>query len=129
MEALRDLVDAYAVAADDRETAAFAELFAEQAWLEARGHRFVGREAIADIPARLARYERTLHLVSTHRVRLVEGSDPPAAEGVAYCEAHHRRDGADHVQFIRYRDAYVVEGGRWRFASRIVEVLWEDARA
>ena len=125
MQELRALVDGYAVAADERDAAAFRALFADDAWLDVNGHRYEGADAIAGIPAKLARYERTLHLVSTHLVR-DDGAGRPT--GVAYCEAHHLADGGDRVLHLRYDDAYVRTGAGWRFASRTLTTVREEQR-
>ena len=128
MEELRALVDAYAVAADDRDAAAFAAVFAPGGELVVYGadgverSRYRGADELATVPVKLSRYERTLHLVSTHLV------DRDAATGVAYCEAHHVAGGVDHVLFIRYDDAYVNDEGRWRIGRRVVRTLWVEER-
>lgn len=122
---LRALVDAYAVAADDRDGAAFGALFTDDACLIVGDHRYDGRTSISSVPGRLSKYRRTLHLVSTHRVHV----DGDRATGTAYCEAHHVDDDADRVLYIRYDDEYArgADAG-WRFAVRAVHVLWEERR-
>ena len=130
MQELRALVDGYAVAVDERDAAALTALFASDGVLAIVGadgvesHRYVGREAIAEVTDRLGRYDRTMHLVSTHRCR----ADEHGGTGVAYCEAHHRRGDADAVRFIRYDDEYVRADGRWCFGFRSVTTLWIDER-
>jgi hypothetical protein len=133
--ALRDLVDAYALTADARDSTGFASLFTADAVLtvhDAGGRlqgTFTGVGEIAAIPAALARYPRTLHLVSTHRATPVGDT----ATGTTLCEAHHLSAGedgtVDRVLVIRYDDAYVRTPGGWRFARRDVRVQWEEHRA
>ena len=95
--ALRAQVDAYAVAVDRRDAAGFVAVFTEDATLstyEPDGRRrgiFRGHDELAAVPAALAHYERTLHLVSTHLVEPAPGGDADEAAGTAYCEAHHHR--------------------------------------
>ena len=124
-------MDAYAVAVDERDAAALASLFTADGVLAVVGddgvesHRYNGREEIAVVTERLARYELTMHLVSTHRCD-VAGE---RASGVSYCEAHHRNGGpADTVRFIRYDDRYVAADRRWYFESRSVTTLWVEER-
>ena len=130
MQELRALVDAYALAVDERDRTDFSYLFAPDGVLVIAGadgaesHRYVGRDEIATVPDRLARYERTFHLVSTHRCRI----DGDTASGVAYCEAHHRAGGHDAVRYIRYDDDYVRVDGAWRFGSRTVTTRWIEER-
>jgi uncharacterized protein (TIGR02246 family) len=121
---VRALVDGYAVAADERDADRFAALFADDAWMAVGDHRFEGRDAIATIPERLAKYDVTMHLVSTHRVDV----DGDRATGVTYCEAHHRTGETDKVMFIRYDDEYARGAEGWRFASRTLRLLWEEMR-
>ena len=128
---LRALVDGYAVAADERDADAFAALFTPDATLtvlvdgEQRG-RYAGADEIGTVPAKLARYRRTLHLVSTHHS--VVDDDEDEATGTAYCEAHHVDDDGDRVLFIRYDDRYVRTPDGWRFAARAVNTLWSEQR-
>lgn len=126
---LRALVEAYAVAADRRDSDAFAALFTEDATLatyDASGSqrsRYTGRSEIASIPDRLRTYDLTVHIVSTVDLH-VDGAD---ATGEAYCDAHHVRGTDDRLLVIRYVDRYCRDD-RWRFASREVRVLWTETR-
>ncbi len=132
MSELRALVDGYAVAADAGDADAFAALFAPDAVLVVVGadgverSRYAGRDELATVPGKLARYDRTLHLVSTHAVEVGDAGD--RATGVAYCEAHHLAAGTDKVLFIRYDDTYTRTGDRWLISSRTVRTLFEETR-
>jgi len=140
---LRELVDAYARAADRRDRVAFESLFLADATLtvtrpDADAHTYEGAAAIGQIVPNLARYTRTFHLVANHWTS-VRGS---RATGEAYCQAHHvlgdRRPAVpkqggddprapspvDVVLNIRYLDAYSRSHDGWRFASREVQILW-----
>lgn len=130
---VRELVDAYAVAIDSRDIALCASLWLEGAVLIAHGATAPGSRAEFQMPDeaerfmdRLRRWDRTLHLVSTHRV-VPEGTD--AATGEAYCEAHHVLGETDLVMAVHYEDAYSRSRGIWRFARRDVTVLWTSERS
>jgi len=124
-DGLRELVDGYAQAADARDVERFAALFAEDARLtviEPDGTArpsLVGRMAIATIPERLRRYERTEHHV---RDLVVEPDGREDAHGTAACEAHHLHEGVDTVMTITYVDQYRRTPAGWRFADREVRI-------
>jgi ketosteroid isomerase-like protein len=126
---LRALVDGYAVANDERDSAAFRALFTDDATLtvvqpDGAGHTYEGAAAIAEVPAKLGRFEHTLHLVSTHLAHV----DGDRGTGVAYCEAHHHAGGNDRILFIRYDDEYVRTDDGWRFGARTVRIVWIEDR-
>ena len=136
--ALRALVDAYALAVDRRDIPGFLAVFTPDATLTTyepggrqRGVRH-GHDELCAVPPALERYERTLHLVSTHHVE-PDGDDE--AVGVAYCEAHHHRppdpsvgasSASDRVMFIRYEDRYARRGPGWLIRTRGVHVIWVE---
>ena len=131
--ALRDLVDAYALAVDRRDEPAFRALWTPDARLTTHAGDgppegdFSGVDAIARITTLIQRYALTFHLVANHVVRPGPG---PTATGEAYCIGHHltptddgRHD--DYVMGIRYIDRYARDAdGGWRFAGREVRRQW-----
>jgi ketosteroid isomerase-like protein len=139
--AIRALVDGYAVAVDRRDIPGFLAVFTPDATLATfepggrqRGVRH-GHDELCAVPPALERYERTLHLVSTHHVD--ESDVDGEAVGVAYCEAHHHRPpdpavGAtgdrDRVMYIRYDDRYARRGPGWLIRAREVHVIWVEER-
>jgi hypothetical protein len=122
---LAPLVEGYARCADARDAEGFRALFTDDAVLtvvEPDGQArqpLVGIDAIARIPVRLGRYERTRHLVSDHRT---DGAGDGEATGTAACEAHHHLDGTDTVMHITYLDRYRRTAGGWRIAERTVRI-------
>lgn len=133
--AIEDLVHAYALAADHRDAEGFAACFTLDARLhviDPQGsvlHTYADRDEIATIPSRLARYDRTLHHVTTHRASI----DGVVATGLTYCSAHHiavADDGSatDRVLEIRYVDRYVRVAGGWAIADREVRTDWTEER-
>ncbi len=131
-EEIRALVLGYATGADHRDVARFAALFADDARLtvvEPDGTlrpSLVGVEQIAKIPVRLGRYDRTIHLVRSHRVDPT--MSPDAATGTVECEAHHHLGGTDTVMTITYEDRYRRTEDGWRFAERTVRIRQQEER-
>jgi hypothetical protein len=136
--ALRELVDAYAMAVDQRDEAWFRSLWLPDARLTTHAGDgppqgdMQGVDAIARVTTLIARYPLTLHVVANHLCRLDgdgTGADDRAV-GEAYCIGHHltptddgRHD--DYVMAIRYIDRYGRDdGGAWRFATREVRRQW-----
>jgi hypothetical protein len=128
---LRALVEDYAHACDTRDVDLLVSLFAAGATMSVRmpGQDATPRVVPDDvrvIPSTLSRFERTFHFVGNHRT--VTGGNG-AASGDTYCFAHHLTSGTDLVMAVHYHDKYVRQDGRWRFATRDVEVLWTETRA
>jgi hypothetical protein len=140
---LRDLVDAYAFAADRGDGDWFRSLWLPDARLTIHDgdgparSTLDGADAIAQVPGRLARYVVTLHVVANQMCWADPDGEGRAATGEAYCLAHHvsapEGGGAgaghdehdDYVMAIRYVDRYGRNGaGRWRFATREVRRQW-----
>jgi hypothetical protein len=136
--ALRDLVDAYAVAVDARDDELFVSLFTPDAKVIV--HRsgmaepvatFDGAAALPKLVGALAaRYAVTFHLVGNHR-SVVTGD---TAVGETYCVAHHiflDPEGeppgvpTDLRMPVRYADRYQRGAdGVWRFTRRAVTSMW-----
>lgn len=123
---IRDLSHRYAVALDRGDADAWAALFADDIAF-ASGGTVRGQSDVLAIPGdQLARYERTLHAVTTQ----VIVRDGDRAAGTVYCIAHHLyRDthqrgrfpfDLTHAFLIRYEDEYARIGGRWLFTRREV---------
>jgi hypothetical protein len=131
--ALRELVDAYAMAVDALDVEWFSSLWTPDAVLavhDAGGEvrRWEGDE-IGGMVAGVSRHLRTFHFVGNHRV----ADEGEVVSGQTYCFAHHllARDGSDgstrdRVVAIRYDDRYAhdVSDARWRFSRRDVRMLW-----
>lgn len=135
--AIHDLVQTYALAADRRDADAFADCFSPDARLHVIDpagfvlRTYQGREEIRTIPGLLARYDRTLHHVTTHHAAILDGGHH--ATGVTYCSAHHiavADDGAasDRILEIRYLDEYLRVGGGWEITDREVRTDWTELR-
>ena len=135
--ALRALVDAYAVAVDRRDVAGFLAVFTDDATLstfEPDGRRrggYRGLDELAAVPPALARYEQTLHLLSTHVAEVAEADTGDEVVGTAYHRPPDPTSGerTDRVLFIRYDDRYARRGPGWRIRAREVHVIWQEDRA
>ena len=123
--ALRDLVEAYARAADTRDATLVRACFVDGGtltvhWLGRDPSTMVMPDDAERIPQGLARYDRTMHFVGNHHA-VIDGDH---ATGEAYCFAHHVTGTDDHVMAIRYEDTYRRDAGTWRFAERHLRLEW-----
>jgi len=120
-EAIRETVAAYAHCADSGRFADFADLFTVDGVLEVRGQASLhGREAIRayleGVGTELS--DATTAPIIRHHVSnlTIDVVSPTGAHGACYFLAVTEH-GVDH--WGRYRDHYVLEGDRWRFAHRL----------
>ena len=135
---LRELVDRYASAVDDRDAAAMAGLFVPDGRLLVHeadtgglSYEYRGHDELPKVIADMERFHlRTFHLVANFVCTL----DGDRATGAPYCVAHHLRDdGKGHglqviVMPVRYRDSYVRTADGWRFEERVCTVQWRERR-
>lgn len=86
----------------------------------------VGHDRLAQMTERIARYDKTFHLIGNTRYE-VSGD---TASGEVYCVAHHLTRGdepTDYVMYIRYEDEYRRgSDGAWRITTRRLFVDWTD---
>jgi ketosteroid isomerase-like protein len=138
-ELLYALSCAYARAVDQRDSAGFVDVFEPDATLRitaasdpARVVRTIdGHDQLAAVPQRIARYDRTFHLLG--QASYDDHPDGDRATGEVHCVAHHLTvrspEAQNSVMYIRYADAYRRGGdGRWRIADRLVQVDWTETR-
>ena len=131
--AIRHLANAYAVAVDRRDESEFVRLWAEGGSLvvyrdgpdRAQTNEFRVPADVALFIESLSRWDRSLHMLSTHHV-VVDGD---RATGEAYCEAHYVVGSCDLVMAVRYDDDYGKVENRWRLLRRAVNVMWTSERA
>jgi ketosteroid isomerase-like protein len=135
--ALRVLVDDYAYAVDNCDSAGVAELFSEDGVLELwpdpasptpRTIRRGRSEIVAAIDL-MARYYATMHVIANYSSRV----DGDTAQGWTRCLAHHVEGEPDAridlVLAVNYVDAFARTGVGWRFTKREVHVLWTSTTA
>ena len=141
-EALRQLVAAYARAADRRQPTALAALFTDDGLLAIHDGEPLSPDGRAPVPTRerrgrteietaitsLARYDVTTHVLGQHTA----GIDGDHATAETYCMAHHITKTSsgrhDHVLSIRYLDRCRKIDGTWYFEERRLVIDWTDER-
>jgi 3-phenylpropionate/cinnamic acid dioxygenase small subunit len=134
---LRALSTAYARAVDRRDVDGFLAVFDPDATLRISvhgdpdrvAHTIRGHGELAAIPSRVARYERTYHLLGQAQYEQTDAD----ATGEVHCVANHldrRPDGAvNSIMYIRYADRYRrADDGIWRIVDRFVQVDWTETR-
>ena len=135
--AIRQLVDAYAHCADQRDAEGQMALFTEDTsflvFMDPASaeptQELHGRESLAPVFDDLNRYAATMHFNGQSTVAL----DGDRAAGESYCLAHHLSVAEDGqrtlmVASIRYLDEFRKLGGQWFFAERRLMVNWIDTR-
>ncbi len=135
--ALRRLAERYAVAVDRGDGDMFAAQFTRDGELLATRGRFVGRAALATVPAMMrGLYLKTFHAVLTQVADVKD--DFATVETYSYARHFYRdREGRSmcYEMTIRYQDRCVRDDGAWLFARRelIVDAACrfpvEDVRA
>ena len=123
-ESIRDLVARYNANGDTGRFAQVRELFSPDATMDiGDGRVYRGLDEVMTIftstkegTGAAAGLTHVRHTTSTHQIDLV---DETSASGRLYF-AVLTDIGLDH--WGRYVDRYVVEDGRWKFASRVVSV-------
>lgn len=132
--AIKNLSHRYAIALDRDDREEWASLFSDDIAFES-GSTVRGREDVLRIPReQLARYQKTLHSVTTQKISLAGDT----ATGEVYCVAHHMYEDfhqnkrlpfdLSHNFLIRYEDDYARIDGRWVFTRRrvITEARYVD---
>ena len=125
-EAIRELVGRYGYVIDNRDIDGLAELFCEDGVLQSQDDvmNARGRAAVVALyKGRFAVLGPTFHFTHDHAITLDE-DDPDSAEGIIASHAEVTRNGETMLAAIRYHDRYRREGGRWRFASRVLSFFY-----
>jgi ketosteroid isomerase-like protein len=136
--AIRELIDAYAHCADQRDAQGQMALFTPDThfvvFMDARDpeptQELRGRDSLAPVFDNLNSYVATMHFNGQSTIEL-NGSQ---ASGESYCLAHHLSVDDDGqrtlmVASIRYLDQFVKQDGQWFFAERRLMVNWTDTRS
>jgi ketosteroid isomerase-like protein len=135
--AIRELVDAYAHCADQRDAKGQMALFTDDTrflvFMDATAaeptQELHGRESLAPVFDDLNQYAATMHFNGQSTIVL----DGDRATGESYCLAHHLKAGRDGqrtmmIASIRYLDEFARQDGSWLFAERRLMVNWIETR-
>lgn len=125
--AIRELIDNYAYCADTRNAEGQMSLFTEDTNFEVfydpksdiPTEIYNGRNSLQPVFENLNTYKTTMHFNGQSTIiSLTENT----AEGIAYCIAHHQTFENEvqklMVAYIRYKDQFVKQEGKWLFAER-----------
>ena len=135
---IRELVEAYAHCADQRDARGQMALFTEDThfvvFMDAKdptpSQELHSREALAPVFANLNQYAATTHFVGQSTISTLSDD---RATGEAYCLAHHVTINGDSrrlmVASLRYNDTFAKIDGSWFFSERLLYVDWMDERA
>jgi ketosteroid isomerase-like protein len=118
---IRELLLRYVRAVDARDLGLVASCFTPDAGY--RGALAAGTiaDALAALPAAMARYTATRHTITGQSVEI----DGDTAHSSADCTAQHwLPDGGCRTVGVRYRDDLVRGADGWRITRRDVEHLW-----
>ena len=134
---LKELVDAFANLADEKNAAGQGELFTEQGVLEFQVgfdgelQKIEGKEMLVKaFSAALTPCKSLFHINGQHCVTISENGSE--AEGILYSQAMlvNETEGKDVLtsNSIRYKDHYVKIGGKWYISSRRSTFLISEKR-
>ena len=124
-EAIRALVQGYAVAVDRKDWARVRACFTADAVCDYAWFRGDLDTVLAHIERGLAQFQTTMHLLGNHLAEIA--GDTATAETYAVC--HHRLQApnglADRIVGMRYLDGLVRTPDGWRVRRRDVVVDWQ----
>jgi hypothetical protein len=135
--AIRELVEAYAYCADQRDAAGQKALFTPDThfvvYMDAKdptpSQELHSRKALAPVFADLDQYQATMHFVGQSTISSLTENH---ATGQAYCLAHHLTVDGDHrrlmIATLRYLDTFAKVDGTWFFTERRLYVDWLEER-
>ncbi len=124
--AIAELVAAYAEACDAHDMPRLMDLFAEDIEIDSPSGlmRARGKAAVEALFVALLRVRGpSFHWTHDHRIR-IDPADPDRATGRVMAHAETTPGGVHSLAALRYDDAYVRQGGVWRFARRTLAFLY-----
>lgn len=130
---LHDLAFRYALAVDTLDAAMLSTAFTQEGAVKGFGENpieFVGPHGLARMIAQVdASFQKTMHNVFN---QTFDRADDGGVTGHTTCIASHVLPGEDWILLdmaIRYHNRYSLEGGDWKFAERLLEVMWVETRS
>ena len=125
-EQIRELVGRYGYTIDNRDIDALGECFTKDGVLQSQDGimNAQGRAAVVEMyRGRFKVLGPTFHFTHDHAIEF-DAADSDAASGVIASHAEVTRNGETMLAAIRYHDRYRREGGRWRFAQRVLSFFY-----
>jgi len=135
--AIRELVEAYAYCADQRDAEGQMSLFTPDThfvvYMDAKNpmpsQELHSREALSPVFADLNKYHATMHFLGQSTILTLANN---GATGQAYCFAQHLIVDGDQrrlmIAALRYLDTFAKIDGAWLFAERRLYVDWLEER-
>ncbi len=123
--AIHDVLLRYARGVDRRDFDLVASCFMRDAAYEgALAHGRI-EDALAALPARMARYASTMHFMGNQLIELAGDTATSETYTVAYHRLRAGNGQADRTLGLRYLDDFIRDGAQWRICKRVVKVDWE----
>jgi hypothetical protein len=125
-QAIQELGILYGFIMDEREAPGIREIFMADATLDSQDGVFqaVGLEQIVETYlGRFAALGPTNHYSHGHVVKFRD-DDPDSAFGLLCGHAEVFRNGVGMQVALRYKDEYRRDGGRWKFAARLMSYMY-----
>ena len=120
--AIQELGILYGFVMDERDEDGIRQIFCEDATLRSQDGVFAAtgmEEIVTTYLGRFAALGPTNHYCHGHVVRF-DDDDPTSAYGLLASHAEVSRNGVGMQVALRYKDTYRRDGGRWKFADRLM---------
>jgi hypothetical protein len=124
--AIQELGVLYGFIMDERDEKGIREIFCEDATLRSEDGVFAANgleEIVSTYMGRFAALGPTNHFSHGHVVRF-DDADRTRATGLLASHAEVSRNGVAMQVALRYKDTYRKEGGRWKFADRLMGYMY-----
>ena len=124
--AIQELAVLYGFIMDERDEKGIREIFCEDATLRSEDGVFAANgleEIVSTYMGRFAALGPTNHFSHGHVVRF-DDADRTRATGLLASHAEVSRNGVAMQVALRYKDTYRKEGGRWKFADRLMGYMY-----
>jgi hypothetical protein len=124
--AIQELGVLYGFIMDERDEKGIREIFCEDATLRSEDGVFAANgleEIVSTYLGRFAALGPTNHFSHGHVVRF-DDADRTRATGLLASHAEVSRNGVAMQVALRYKDTYRKEGGRWKFADRLMGYMY-----
>lgn len=124
VEAIRQLVSRYGIAADDRDIDGIREMFTQDGCFRARNGSMEARGIDAVIEMYHARFRGMGHSFHVSHDHVIDVKGDTEAAGRVTSHAELIRNGEPYLVALRYDDDYICENGTWRFRERALSFYY-----